>query len=84
MGAEDRKIAIKDYPLTIRSHLCGDEYIVGGNLCYIRRLFIDWKMPSRLREKWPVVVSSSGNIVYVPRYRKSFIDTHKSVFKIKL
>jgi tRNA(Ile)-lysidine synthase len=83
MGADDRKISLKDYPLTIRSPLAGDEYIVGGNLCYVRRLFIDWKMPARLREMWPVVTSASGKIIYVPRYRKEFVDTHKSVFKIK-
>jgi tRNA(Ile)-lysidine synthase len=83
-GAEDRNIKDSDYPITIRSSLAGDCYIIGGNLCELRRLFIDWKMPSRVRELWPVFVSNSGKIVYVPRYRKTYVDNHESVLQIKI
>lgn len=84
MGAEDRKIKPSAYPIKIRCPKEGDEYIVGANLCPLRRLFIDWKMPLRLRKSWPVVENKDGKIVYVPRYRKQFLDNHISKFIIKL
>ncbi len=83
-GAEDRNITIEDYPLTIRTFKPKDRYLVDGNLCEVRRLFIDWKMPMRLRTSWPVVVSKNGTIIYVPRYRKNFVETKKSKFVIKV
>ncbi|MDD3207229.1 MAG: tRNA lysidine(34) synthetase TilS [Bacilli bacterium] len=83
-GAQDRNIAEDDYPLTIRNSRPKDRYLVGGNLCEIRRLFIDWKMPMRLRASWPVVINKTGTIIYVPRYRKNFIDNKKSKFVIKV
>ena len=83
-GAEDRNINSKDYPITIRTQLPKDHYEVGGNMCEVRRLFIDWKMPTRLRNSWPLVVNKDGTIIYVPRYRKDFIDDKKSKFDIKV
>jgi len=83
-GAEDRNIHLDDYPLTIRTFLPKDRYAVGDNLCEVRRLFIDWKMPSRLRTSWPIIVSKNGTIIYVPRYRKNFVETKKSKFVIKV
>jgi|LSQX01.1.fsa_nt_gb tRNA(Ile)-lysidine synthase len=83
-GAEDRNITENDYPLTIRNSQPKDRYLVGGNLCEIRRLFIDWKMPMRLRASWPVVINKTGTIIYVPRYRKNFVDNKKSKFIIKV
>ena len=83
-GAEDRNIHLEDYPLTIRTAKKGDCYQVGGHLCEVRRLFIDWKMPTRLRALWPLVVNRSGTIIYVPRYRKDFSGDEKTKFEIKV
>lgn len=83
MGAEDRKISIEDYPLTIRSARPDDLVEVGHHFCEARRLFIDWKVPTKYRKMWPVFVNKSGRIIYVPRYRKTFVDNHKSKFVIK-
>jgi tRNA(Ile)-lysidine synthetase-like protein len=77
-GAEDRNIHDSDYPLTIRSTIPGDEYILGGYLVPLRRMFIDADMPARLRKIWPVFLNKDGKIVYVPRYRKSFKEYHTS------
>ena len=83
-GAEDRHIFLSSYPIKIRSPKPNDEAIVGGNLCTVRRLFIDWKMPARLRKVWPVVEDKNGMVVYVPRYRKNYLEeSHTSIFKIK-
>jgi len=82
-GATERKIFDKDYPLTIRSPLPKDEYEIGHHMCELRRVFIDWKVPSKYRKVWPVFVNKDGKIIYVPRYRKTFVDNHKSTFIIK-
>lgn len=83
-GASDRNIHPEDYPLTIRTAKAGDRYEVGGHLCEVRRLFIDWKMPTRLRAVWPLVANKSGTIIYVPRYRKDFAGDKKTKFEIKV
>lgn len=82
MGAEDRNIHESDYPITIRSSLPGDQYILGGYLVPIRRMFLDAEMPARLRKIWPVFVNKDGKIIYVPRYRKSFKEYHTSKLSI--
>ena len=84
MGAEDRNIYPSSYPLTIRSSHDNDKYQVGGNMCSLKRLYIDWKMPMRLRKSWPIILDRRGRIVYIPRYRKNFVDNHTSKFKIKI
>lgn len=80
----DRKIKFSDFPLTIRSPKQGDRMVIGHHNCELRRLFIDWKMPARLRKVWPVFVNKDGIIVYVPRYRKTFVDNHVSKLNIKV
>jgi tRNA(Ile)-lysidine synthase len=82
--AEDRNIHLEDYPLTIRTFEPKDRYEVDGNFCEVRRLFIDWKMPMRLRSSWPLVVNKDGIIIYIPRYRKNFVETKKSKFIVKV
>ena len=82
-GADERKIYEKDYPITIRSPKPNDEVEVGHHLCELRRLFIDWKVPSKYRKVWPVFTDKNGKVIYVPRYRKTFVDNHKSKFQIK-
>ena len=84
MGAEDRHIDATSYPLTIRNAIEGDTYHVGNNVCSVRRVYIDWKMPLRIRKVWPVVVGKDGTILYIPRYRKRFQDNHTSKFVIKI
>ena len=82
-GAEERKICNNDYPITIRSPKEGDEVEIGHHMCELRRVFIDWKVPTKYRKVWPVFVNKHGKVIYVPRYRKTFVDNHKSIFKIK-
>lgn len=85
-GALDRNIKKTSYPITIRSPKQDDEYFIGDNRCHLTRLFIDWKMPLRLRRMWPVVVDKNGSIIYIPRYRKNYAkdDGHTSKFVIKI
>ena len=83
-GAEDRNIKDDDYPLSIRRPLPNDEYQIKDYKSKVKRLFIDWKMPNRIRAIWPAVYNKDGRLIYIPRYSKEFEDKHKSVFKIKL
>lgn len=82
-GADERKIYPKHYPITIRSPLPGDTVEIGHHICELRRVFIDWKVPTKYRKVWPVFCDKNGKVIYVPRYRKTFVDNHKSTFIIK-
>lgn len=84
VGAEDRNIFPSSYPITIRNASSKDTYSINDYEVSLRRLFIDWKMPKHLRKSWPVVLNKEGKIIYIPRYRKTFADTHKSKFLISL
>ena len=83
MGAEDRNIHEDDYPLTIRSVLPADTYVVHGFLEPVRRLYSVWKMPLALRAIWPVFLNKDGKIIYVPTYKADFREYHTSVLRIK-
>lgn len=84
MGAEDRNIKPEDYPLTIRTALPSDTFVVHGFLYPVRILFSEWKMPVRLRYVWPVFANKDGKIIYVPRYRTNFSEYHTSVLHMHL
>ena len=80
--ASDRNILPDDYPLIIRNSNTNDEYMIKNHKISLRRVYIDWKMPPSLRDRWPVVINKNNEIIYIPRYRKDFVDNHKSIFKI--
>ena len=85
MGAEDRKIYLSSYPITIRNYREGDTAKVGAYTVPVKRMFIDWKMPIRVRKRWPVFVDRTGQIIYIPRYRKMADDSkHTSRLVIKV
>jgi tRNA(Ile)-lysidine synthase len=79
----DRNISIDDYPLTIRNAKPDDLYRIKDYEKELRRLFIDWKMPASLRNRWPIIINKDGVIVYVPRYQKDFIPTKDCNFIVK-
>ena len=83
-GAEDRNVYPESYPITIRNAVEDDVYYVGHHHCTVRRAYIDWKMPLRLRKVWPVICDSTGKIIYIPRYRKYYRHPHASKFIIKV
>ena len=82
-GASNRNVTSRDYPLVIRNASLSDKTIISGYKVQVRRLFIDWKMPASLRKRWPVIVNKSGDIIYVPRYRKDFKIKPDSNFFVK-
>ena len=79
MGAEDRNIKPEDYPITIRTALVHDMYVVHGYLESVHSLYSQWKMPVRLRYVWPIFLNKDGKVIYVPRYRTNFREYHTSI-----
>lgn len=84
MGAEDRGIKNDDFPLYVRNVNPKDKVKVKDYFVEVRRQFINWKMPTHLRKMWPGIYNKNNELIYVPRYRKEFVDNHKSIFKIDL
>ena len=80
----NRNVFPDDYPLTIRNARPNDAYKIKDYEKELRRLFIDWKMPVSLRNRWPIIINKDGIIVYVPRYRKDFIVEENMNFKVKI
>ena len=78
-----RNVSPDDYPLTIRNARAGDAYRILDYEKELRRLFIDWKMPVSLRNRWPIIVNKDGIIVYVPRYQKDFLPAEDENFCVK-
>ena len=71
-GASDRNVKDDDYPLTIRNADKKDKVKIKDYYKEARRLFIDWKMPMSLRNRWPVIVNKNGEVIYIPRYQRDF------------
>ena len=81
---DDRNIHPEDFPITIRCKRDTDKYLINDYYVKLSRLFLDWKMPLHLRDTWPVVANKDDRIIYIPRYRRVFVDHHKTMFKISL
>lgn len=84
MGADDRGITADDYPITIRTALPTDRYVVHGFLETVHSLYSTWKMPVRLRYVWPIFLNKDGKVIYVPRYRRYFHEYHTSKLEMKV
>ena len=79
----NRNVYKEDYPLTIRNYSSGDKYTIKNYVVSVRRLFIDWKMPLSLRQRWPIILNKNGKIIYIPRYKRDFIIDDKVNFYVK-
>ena len=79
----NRNVNRDDYPLTIRNYRRGDKYKIKNYYVSVRRLFIDWKMPTTLRQRWPIILNHKGTIIYIPRYKKDFVIKDNINFYVK-
>ena len=84
VDGSNRNVKDDDYPLMIRNAQKDDEYEISGYKKELRRLFIDWKMPESIRNRWPIIVNKDGIIVYVPRYQKDFVKEENCNFFVKI
>ena len=82
--SSDRNVSLPDYPITIRNAKNDDVIEILNYSKELRRMFIDWKMPASLRNRWPVILNKEGKIIYVPRYFKDFVITPDLNFFVKI
>lgn len=80
----NRNVRESDYPLQIRNIVPTDYILINGYRVSVLRLFIDWKMPLRLRYRWPIIVDNNDKPVYIPRYRKDFKPKKNENFIVKI
>jgi len=62
------------FPFVIRSAKPGDTYAamgLGGRHTKVSDCFINRKIPRRFREKWPLICSNEGKIIWIPGYQPS-------------
>lgn len=88
IGHIDEGVCIEesDFPITIRNAHPGDRMITSGGTKRLSRLFIDRKIPKKMRRIWPVVVRNDGTIILVPRIAKNinYLYTKPNVYVVKL
>ena len=67
-------------PLIIRSRKIGDKMVIKGlnKTKKVKDIFIDKKISLKERDSWPIVIDSSGNIIWIPGIKKSKFDKSKS------
>ncbi len=67
-------------PLYVRTRKVGDKMVIKNmrGTKKINDIFIDMKIPTKDRDLWPIVVDSSGNIVWLPGLKKSKYDVPKT------
>ena len=63
-------------PLIIRTRKMGDKIFVKGlnGSKKIKDIFINEKVSLEERDSWPIVLDSSGNVVWIPGIKKSKFD----------
>ncbi len=63
-------------PLIIRTRKIGDKMMVKNlnGTKKVKDIFIDKKVPISLRDTWPIVVDSTGKVVWIPGIKKSTFD----------
>ncbi len=66
-------------PIIIRTRKIGDKIQVKGlnGNKKVKDIFIEHKIPLEARDTWPIVVDSSGKILWIPGLKKSKFDQQK-------
>ena len=72
-----------DFPITIRNWRHGDMSYINNIPKKVSRLFIDWKMPYHLRNRWPLIFNKNDELVYIIRYYgdESLVANQKFIVK---
>lgn len=67
-------------PLIVRTRRMGDKIKIKGlsGTKKVKDVFIDKKISLANRDNWPIVVDSTGKIVWIPGLKKSIFDKKKS------
>lgn len=75
----------QDFPITIRNVEKGDAIELRFGRKKVHRWFIDRKIPSWERKRWPVVVNAQGNVILVPQIGCDIahFSNNPSIFVVK-
>lgn len=67
-------------PLIVRTRRIGDKISVKGlnGSKKVKDIFIDKKISLASRDTWPIVVDSTGKVVWIPGIKKSIFDKKKT------
>ncbi len=67
-------------PLIVRTRKIGDRIAVKGlgGTKKVKDIFIDKKISLLERDNWPIVVDSTGKVVWIPGIKKSRFDKKKT------
>lgn len=78
-------VSENDFPITIRNYFPGDKIILPFGTKKLSRFFIDKKIPLSKRNTWPVVVNSSGEIIFVPKLgsKNKCLDANYNAYVLK-
>ena len=60
-----------DFPIKIRSFINGDTIKLNYGTKKVSRLFIDAKIPSLERKKWPILLNCQNEIILIPKIGKN-------------
>lgn len=69
-----------NFPLYIRTRKYGDKISLKGTKGHkkVKDIFIDEKIPLHQRDKWPIVVDSKDEVIWIPGIKKSKIIKQKN------
>ncbi|MGF2614100.1 tRNA lysidine(34) synthetase TilS [Rossellomorea aquimaris] len=61
------------FPLRVRTRKQGDRMKVKGlnGTKKVKDIFINEKIPARLRDKWPIIEDDNGEVLWIPALKKS-------------
>jgi tRNA(Ile)-lysidine synthase len=84
MGGNDTlllPVSSVSLPLTVRSRQEGDRMRVKGlgGTKKIKDIFINEKVPLFKRNSWPVVIDGTGQIIWLPGLKKSYIESQSVI-----
>ena len=67
-------------PLKVRTKIDGDRIRIKNMQQYkkVKDIFINEKISRSERDRWPIVVDSDNEIVWIPGLKKSYLDSQKS------
>lgn len=67
-------------PLYVRTKQDGDKMEVKNlhGTKKVKDIFINSKIPQKLREEWPILVDSEGKVLWIPGVKKSKFDKEKN------
>lgn len=82
---EGIELSEDDYPIMIRNFKNGDSIKTVYGTKKVSRLFIDNKIPLKLRKIWPILLNNKGEIILIPHLAKNidYLSTNCNLFVIK-